>query len=124
MYPSHFPQDCPPPDARSPRGPLFAVVKHDPPRAADFLSHYERGLQRGGTPCRRRGISLSTTWDDAKQITRLFPRLGGFIARGRLDADSGHILRTSGPVPTHHTWWAPEGLERESLFDVVEAVSR
>ncbi len=118
-FPDSWPNDCPPSTAIDAAGEVFRVVKHNPPQADDFLSHQETGRLPLAPACLRCGLSVFRQSDDADHLRRLFPKIGRWIAVGRLQPADGKTQLTSGNRPTHTTWWAYEGVDRATAFTVI-----
>jgi len=68
--------------------------------------------------CLRRGLSVFRELEDAIHQRRLLPKLGPFIARGDLAADSGKLKPTKGSQPTHTTWWVYQDVNRAARFAI------
>jgi hypothetical protein len=117
-----FPEDwydCPPADAVDATGVVFRIVDHEPPRAADFVTHFEAGKLPKADPCLRRGLSVFRELGDAVHQRRLLPKLGRLVAQGVLRAEHGKTKLTTGRQPTHTTWWSYAAVDRASLFSIV-----
>ena len=113
-----------PEDALATNGEYFTIVKNNPPVFDDFATHAERGipLKSGGSPCQRCGLSVSRTSEEAVHIKKLFKKIGNYLVRGQLAAEHGCVKVTPGPVPNHTTWWPCEGVDRVSLFQVIQEI--
>lgn len=118
-FPATWPNDCPPQDAVDANGVVFRIVNNDPPIADDLASHFETGKLPNAPPCLRCGLSVFREVRDAVHQKQLLPKLGRWIAKGTLKSDHGKTKLTTGKQPTHTTWWAYEGISRETLFAVV-----
>jgi hypothetical protein len=121
-FPADWPQGCPPAAATAATGTIFRVV-HNPFAPRDFRSPAEKGTLPTADPCMRVGLSVLPTEQDALHTANLFPPLGDHIAAADLAADHGKLMRT--PTRTqqqHMTWWPSLGLDRASLFRIVQHV--
>jgi hypothetical protein len=121
-FASHFPAQCPPPEAESASGTVFRLVKSDPPTVDDFLSHAELGLARTGPACKRCGLSVFRVRDDGIHMHNLYPNIGSYLAEGELQATHGQTQLTKGALPTHTTWWVCVGIDRAKPFVKVEKI--
>ncbi len=121
-FPEDWPSGCPAADTPDADGEVFRIVKDDPPSAADMRSHHETGRLPKADPCLRCGLSVFRRVEDAVNQQSLLPRLGKKIAKATLVAPHGKAILTPGQQPTHTTWWAYEGVDRASLFAVVQEV--
>jgi hypothetical protein len=119
-FPKDWPQSCPPADAVDAVGEVFRIVRNSPPAAGDMASHHETGRLPKAPPCLRCGLSVFREVRDALHQRELLPKLGKFIAKGVLKPEHGKTKLTDGTQPTHTTWWAYEGMQRESIFIVRE----
>jgi len=119
-FPAGWPSDCPPCDALDAKGEVFRLVKNDPPAAEDLRTHNESGKRPKAPPCLRCGLSVFREMKDAAHQRLLMPRLGSHIARSVLLPIHGKTKLTHGMQPTHTTWWAYDGVVRESLFFVMK----
>lgn len=117
-FPSTWPENCPPDDAREAGGVVFRLVKHDPPIAEDLATHGETNRLPKAPACLRCGLSVFREVGDAVHQRLLLPKLGDFIARADLKPEHGKTKLTEGRQPTHTTWWVYEGVDRASLFAV------
>lgn len=125
-FPDTWPEGCPPADADNPDGVLFRIVASNPPTREDFLSFAEEGRflrSPPKCPCMPYGLSVFPDRADAEWMAHAFPKLGGFLASGYLDKDSGMSKLTPGTRPSHTTWWPEIACDRQGLFDAVEEVS-
>jgi len=99
---------------------FYRVVKTDPPKETDFLSHQARGVVlRRDTPYYRRlaeGVLVSSTLEAARSLARRFPAMGRFVAI--LDIAEGGVVtfEQTTEVSTHYTLW---GEPRDILERVV-----
>lgn len=124
QWPDFYPENCPPVEAEPASGTVYRLVKHNPPRAEDFLSTWEEFPGRFPEPnIKISGVSVYT---DPKDIPRLFERLKNRIghlrnrktAKGELNPTLGVIQHTPSFEKSHHTWWIPIGTEPWLVFRV------
>jgi hypothetical protein len=121
-FPQDWPSGCPSPDTPDAAGTVFRIVKGDPVTAGDMLSHHEMGKLPRADPCLRCGLSVFQELEDAQNQQQLLPKLGDKIAQAQLEAEHGKACLTKGQQPTHTTWWPYEGVDRASLFVIVQEV--
>lgn len=119
-YPDHFPENCPPPDAKPGPRELYRIVREFPVIKNDFRTAHERGAFKKGCQCLRRGLSCLQTIEDARHCTIALPHLGRIIVRGTVGPDHGSLLETKGSEPSHITWWVAKGVDPLPLFSFVE----
>lgn len=93
------------------------MVKNNPCTESDFLTQAELGKALSGSQCLRVGLSLSTTYEAAKNTQDKYPHLGELIASGQLRAEHGKIKVGAN---AHATWWSYTNVVRHSLFSVVD----
>ncbi len=122
-FPEDWPAGCPSADTPDAEMAVFRLIRNSPPSAEDFLSHHETGRLPKADPCLRCGLSVFIILEDALHQQRLMPRLGKFIAMGVLAAGHGKARLTKGQQPSHTTWWPYVGVDRASLFAVVEGAA-
>jgi hypothetical protein len=123
-FPTEWGADCPPADANNAELTVYRAVRTDPPGGIDFLTLSEQGRPIRGGPaqvCKSRGVSVMLTRRDAEHYCVAFPaQKCVLVACATLTADHGKTKLTPSTVfPSHVTWWAHEGLERQSIFEVV-----
>jgi hypothetical protein len=116
QYPKDWPKDSPPSKAEPALGIYFRAAKSNPPSSDEFITYAELGRLPKADPCRRSGLSLLRSREDAVHQTQLFPKLGGLIFQARLTAEHGKTLATPASLPSHTTWWPCEGIDRAALF--------
>ena len=117
QFPSSWPKGCPPRNASPADNEVFRVTKTRPPTEHDFKSHDELGKAPSGPRCLRLGLSLFERHHDAEHLLQLFPKLGNYILRAKLEPKHGVIEATpSNRFPTHITWWPYEGVNRIEPF--------
>lgn len=121
-FPTDWPAGCPPDDAEEASGPVFRLVKANPPEVGDFKTHRERGVLVTAPACLRCGLSLFRTRADTEHQHRAYPMLGRYIASGILSAEDGVVKLTQSRQPTHTTWWPFEGIDRKRVFELIEEI--
>jgi len=125
-FPDWFPSNCPPSTADDALGIVYRFATKSPVAAEDFLSHKELGLAPKAPPCRRCSLSAYRTVGSARRKLRELrdrspARFGPYIAEGSLSAEHGKI-KQEGADPDHHEWWAYQGVQRHTLFRIVETL--
>lgn len=102
---------------------MFRISKEKPVTAACMKSHYETGKLPKADPCLRCGLSVFREIEDAINQQGLMPKLGNKIAKAELLAEHGKAVPTKGQQPSHTTWWPCDGVDRASLFCVIQELS-
>jgi hypothetical protein len=115
-FPADWPENCPPEDAVDANIEVFGCSKEFPPGKKDFKTAYEKNYKPDADPCLRRGLSVSITYEDAKKICEMFPRINKHIVSAQLTPGDGKIKKTKGPVPSHHTFWKYGNLSFLEIF--------
>ncbi len=121
-WPTYFPPQCPPSEARDASAEVFRLVSSDPPSANDFESWAQRHPSKWMGNCKAAGLSVFTAKSDALRLVRRVPgmsALGDLIAGANLSPEAGKLMPTPRDGNSHHTWWAPAGFEHASAFKVV-----
>lgn len=91
----------------------------------DFLSWREENpgkeLFPGMTECQACGLSVYTSFNEAKRLKPIVPKLRKMkIAKGILDG-MGKIKSTpSSTSQLHHTWWIPKDSTPWKYFEIIE----
>ena len=114
-FPDGFPTDCPPRQAGDANGTACRSVRAPPLRDDDFRSYAELGLLPSADACRRHGLSVFRSFQEARHQQNLRPWLGGFISAGTLDSSAGKTMLTN-PKTGHITWWPYAGIDRKVYF--------
>ena len=117
LWPSDFPDDCPPEEAAPANGVYYRIVKADPTQLSDFVSVYHLDRCRAEalitcgaiTQCELMGLSVYADLTDAERRAERYPQLGNKIARLSLEPHTGAILSTPRNRDSHHTWWTTDG---------------
>ena len=121
-WPSFFPPQCPPSEAKDASAEVFRLVASNPPAASDFESWAQRHLQKWGGNCKASGLSVFTAKSDALRLVRRVPGMsasGGLIASANLSPEAGKLMHTPRDSNSHHTWWAPASFDHAVAFKVV-----
>ena len=63
IWPTDFPTDCPPGDARPTNGTYYHIVKSDPPGPRDFVSQYHKNRRLAENNVNRGYATLARRWD-------------------------------------------------------------
>lgn len=128
MYPKHFPNECPPSLSEPASGEFYRFIKkaHEIPQPKDFLSWRQENLDRecpaGLSECQACGVSIHSSLDDAKNLSRRIPRFKNMkIAKGFLNNSLGRIKPTpSKNEESHHTWWIPDDAKPCKVFELID----
>jgi hypothetical protein len=96
---------------------FYRIVMTNPPTVEDFKSNVERGKPLlSNDPRLRRlaeGISVSATFEQARNTAQTYPLLGSFIAELAIPEDAPFVTERTLRAPGHHTIWGePEALLR------------
>jgi hypothetical protein len=122
VFPSEWPDNCPPSDSDDASGTIYRIVKTNPPARTDILSLFEENRPIADLLCQSCGVSVFRELRDAVHQRKAYRRLGKLIAVATLTAECGKTKLTSGRQPTHTTWWCACGVDRAARFAVVEDV--
>lgn len=107
-WPNSCPSDCPPSSAiDASEAPFFRLVKTNPPRDTDWLSHAELNASPGADPCDRCGLSGALATEPLRQLQKRIPRRRtNSIAVATLPKGAGVIGQTEGEDdPDHFNLW-------------------
>ena len=123
IFPSDFPDNCPPGGSASPDGRYYRIVKNDPPTDEDFVSVFRHDRGRAQklaslgrlSLCETMGLSVYERMEDIVQHAAQSPRLGSFISEVKLVPSSGMIQHTGRDGNSHHTWWLPDEFRPSQL---------
>jgi hypothetical protein len=118
MASADFPNDCPPAVAFGASGTVYRIIKEREVRDADFLSSAELGVHQNAPACKRAGLSIYSSVEQAIHRRSLSPRLGIAVAEGKLEPSAGMVEITNNQSG-HITWWPFAGVERHTLFSRV-----
>ncbi len=122
QWPSHFPHNCPPKNAKPASGDVFRLVKKNRPVDNDFLSQAKRQPDKDfkEKQCQACGLSVYRDINDIRKMrNRVRPMRKRKIAKGTLSSNLGRILDTPSYEKTHMTWWVPVGVSPKSVFSIV-----
>lgn len=107
IWPAHFPDDCPPAEARADDVHVFRLVTTIPPSPADFMPTNVEFPHRAFKPedfCCACGVSVFTNVADVEQRRSDYkPLRTRKIAQGLISTQDGLVLETF--RPSHMTWW-------------------
>lgn len=118
-WPKHFPATCPPADADAVTGPVFRLVKSDPPSTDDMKSYLELGRAGPGRECQRAGLSCATNQQHLEELTKLPRFRGQKVAVATFLPEHGKLKQTG--AAGHYTLWLRARVlhEASNLFRVV-----
>ena len=124
VWPSFYPDQCPPAEATPAQGVVLRLVRNDPACEEDFLAwSVEHGLSTS-KPCQSCGVSVFDKLDDVRRMQRRVPsQRRKAVAQGQLTPEMGVVMPTPGRERSHRTWWIPSGVEPAGAFRVVGASS-
>ncbi|MNZ65677.1 hypothetical protein D3C78_838750 [compost metagenome] len=115
VWPSHFPDSCPPSHATAVSGLVYRFTNRSNPKHKDFLSYYELnpGHDWGEKACEARGLSVYRAEEDCLAAAARVPALRKKrLAKAFLPHNSGVIAPTkSSNTKNHHTFWALVGAQ-------------
>ena len=120
VFPSYFPENCPPAEASSENIVLFRVCKDIVPTAEDFLTFYQMNPERYKDKIQAYGLSVFPAAEDCEKAKSKSPKLREFkgLASGLINEQRGKILRTPNKHnPAHITWWMDEGVDPLEFFE-------
>jgi len=108
MWPSDFPEQCPPANARSEEVYVYRLVSNSPPKREDFLTTKQewpaRIFEKPDDKCNSCGVSVFKQRDDAEKKRLRYKALRSkSIAHGKIEPSDGVVLETY--APSHMTWW-------------------
>lgn len=123
-WPSFFPPNCPPPEAKDASGTVYRFVKNNPPLAEDFLTHkhrYPHQIFTGEKLCQACGLSVYISEKDIlwarKSVPGMRKKLIVKANLAALAAEFGKLKDTpSATSSPHYTWWVPENVQPWELF--------
>jgi hypothetical protein len=121
-WPSFFPPQCPPLEAKDASAEVFRLVSSNPPAVSDFESWAQRHPKKWMGNCKASGLSVFTAKADALRLIRRVPGMlapGDLIASANLSPVAGKLMHTPRDRNSHHTWWAPAGFDHTAAFKVV-----
>ena len=92
---------------------FYRIVRTNPPQLPDFQSAKVLGVAEPMSPTRRAvwdGLSVMSTFNQARRKQRVSPGLGSFIAAIRVPIDGSIRFRRTLSEDGHHTIWADAAL--------------
>jgi len=122
MWPTHYPEQCPPKEAFSFNGNLFRFINRNKPVQKDFKSYYDSkpGHDWNGKECQARGLSVYKTLEDCKEMMEVIPALRKKkLAVAQINENCGLLANTPSTNSERHcTWWIPASIiEPCSIFE-------
>jgi len=125
-WPSFFPPNCPPSEAKDASGKVFRLVSSASPSVSDFESYAQMHPKKWMGNCKASGLSVFTAESDALRMVRRVQGIvqgrsapGDLIAFANLTPEAGKLMHTPRDGNSHHTWWAPDGFNHVAAFKVV-----
>ncbi len=125
-WPSFFPPQCPPLEAKDASGEVFRLVCSNPPSVGDFECWAQRHPKKWMGNCQASGLSVFTSKSDLLRMTRRVRGLVNgksspekLIASANLSSEAGKLLPTPTDGNSHHTWWSPADFDCAAIFKVV-----
>lgn len=115
VWPDHYPERCPPSDAKDVVGIIYRFTNRANPKHTDFLSYYELKPNEnwGDKACQARGLSVFTSIDDCKIALAAVPALRKKkLCVAELTVNAGVIAATpSHNHCNHKTLWSLIGAQ-------------
>ena len=122
IFPSYFPDNCPPDEATDEEKELFRLCSGPELTEDDFLSLYNKDPEKWANNIQAYGLSVLESKEDCDRVRRInakLRRLYPFCASGKNNSDRGKILNTpSNTNPRHFTWWVYEDVKPHTFFDI------
>jgi hypothetical protein len=121
-WPSFFPPQCPPSEAKDASAEVFRFVSSDPPLVGDFEAWAQKRPKKWMGNCKAAGLSVFTAKTDLLRLARRVPGIstqGRLVASANLSSVAGKLMHTPRDGDSHHTWWAPAGFNHTEAFKVV-----
>lgn len=120
-----LPDECPPPEAEPCDATVYRFVKNDPPTTSDFVrpvDNQQRSPKPDDDACEVCALSVFTDPADAATARNLVPGMRKrMVAQADLAPDSGVMkARWSPPMPSHASWWVPDGVDPSAKFVKVD----
>lgn len=123
-YPDHFPDGCPPENAKPMEIKVYRLIKGEKIDNTDFKSFFEEGLDARSPkfPFMEYGLSVNPNYDELKT----YWRGNGALKKRFKNIGGGITYKQTGvvkPTPTkqqknHHTWWLAKEAKPESYFTI------
>lgn len=124
VFPSYFPDNCPPDEATDEEKLLFRLCPKSELTEKDFLSYYNQDPQKWANNTQAYGLSVLESKEDCERARRKngkLRKLYPFSASGMNNSDRGKILNTpSYTNPRHFTWWVYEGVKPHTFFTIID----
>lgn len=126
IWPSYYPPQCPPAEARSDQLQAFRLVGNTTPAQADFSPSIIETPHRSFPEklmCQACGVSIYKKLEDIKMIQAKFPRFKQkLIALVEITQNHGLILETPPtrePNNSHTTWWISDSDPVNSFIKII-----
>lgn len=125
VWPSHYPQSCPPATAEPANGPIYRFMNKSVPTAKDFRPYYDADPAKswGELSCQARGLSVYPDLNACREAASKVPGLAKKkLAVGMMLKSYGVIAETpSRNTSRHLTWWVAPGCpEPETFFEPLD----
>lgn len=123
MWPSFFPDSCPPTDAVPASGVVYRALLTNPPTEADYRSQAELRPHRYSGDCQATGLSVFRSLKELKRIMGMpnMKRRFKYIGEINLQPQMGKIRNTSSNNSSDHcTLWVDVEQKHTIVFNVVE----
>lgn len=138
-WPTFFPENCPPNDAKPSIGIFYRVIidrKGRTIKLKHFISQRQSQPNRTWPPdiceCNLCGVSILKELEDSVKLAKIlldtipaFRQSVGLIASGELNPSMGKLKHTPDVVnnlESHHDWWLPDGCDPSTLFNYCDQV--
>lgn len=111
IWPDHFPDNCPPEDAKAGNNPIYVMINENINLGTNFDSSWIRysDKREENIKCQLCGLSVSVSIEDCERSKRRVKALRNKkILVSCFEYPVGVIKNT--PLensPKHHTWWIP-----------------
>lgn len=128
-WPDHYPNECPPSEAKEPDCNLFRFTNRKNPNERDFKSYYEIHTNKewGDKACIARGLSVFCSMSDCIAMKAAIPAMKKkYISVATiLPNGSGLVVQTpSQNSERHHTFWTKLSHEKlKELFITTEILT-
>jgi hypothetical protein len=124
-FANDLPLGCPLEGAKPVDLVAYRLVRSNPPAEADFIPEAIAKPRRykhcdAGTLCKARGLSIASTLEGAKALSKIPSLSDAVIAEGRISPETGVVADTPSPNCSDHcTWWPYEGIRAHELFSII-----
>lgn len=133
MWPTFFPNNCPPSDAVTKKINVFRLVGNNPPIEDDFLSSYQQNPKRkygrpnGEIPILAYGLSCFTDYHHAIEQGRILSKTPYYrkrsklnlVASGHTEPECGVVKETPREFSSHVTYWLHQDASIVNHFKVI-----